>query len=209
MAASLSEIEIVTISRCIERILTVLIYGCSLGFGWNLFRVGIVTEQQGELSSGNWKITLKKVGPGVFFALFGVIGLITSVSSPLRVGSPVSENSRPSAKVEGFSYEASGLNQRDVDEIRAINTLLSQLERHPPASTPPEQEAAQKAAKILEDRKDRILSQTFPSYERYQQIKASLREHPDAVDRLSPQERDEYYQINGIATGDLSSGARR
>jgi hypothetical protein len=210
-----SEPEIVTLSRCIERILAVLIYGCSLGFGWNLFRVGVVADQEGQLSVANWKITLKKVGPGVFFALFGVIGLINSVRAPLQMGplSPavLSPTNQSAVSAQSFSYEASGLTAHNTDEIKAINTLESLWERHPPATTSAAEQQSEKTAfEILQKRKEQILSEAFgPNFDHYLQIRSSLRDHPEVLDRLNSQERDEYSRIDGVATELLSDSDKR
>lgn len=207
-----SEFEIVTISRCIERILVVLIYGCSLGFGWNLFRVGIVTEQQAELSSKNWKIALRKVGPGIFFALFGVVGLITSIRAPLHVESPVSTGSfdiQKSPTTDTISYAGSGLIAWEEDEIKSINTLESLWERHPPASIPEEKEAAKKAFQIMEDRKVRILKRGIANYTWYSEIRKSLEEHPEKLDMLSAEDREKYRNVDKIVLGNLFTGQKQ
>jgi hypothetical protein len=212
MTAQPTPFEIVTISRCIERILTVLIYGCSLGFGWNLFRVGIVNEQQAELSSGNWKIALRKVGPGIFFALFGVIGLIASVRAPLHVESPTNAASGDSttSSAEGtISYNAAGLTGREEDQIKSINTLQSLWEQHPPASTPDEKEAAKKAFLIQQDWKVRILNRSVENYAWYSDIHESLKDHPEKLDRLSPADREKYRTVDRIALGSLFASQNR
>src|SRR3984885_5516380 len=92
----MSETEIVVIARCIERLLIVVICGVSLFFGWNLFRVGILDNQQAEVVWKDWKVALKQVGPGVFFALFAVVGLVYAIGSPLTIST---DDSRVAYKV--------------------------------------------------------------------------------------------------------------
>jgi len=52
----MSETELLILGRVAERVLIVLICGASLGFGWNLFREGILKDQQAEFSKGQWKV---------------------------------------------------------------------------------------------------------------------------------------------------------
>lgn len=68
--------------RGIERLVITLFSGLSLVLGWHLFKTGILTEQKSEIKAGNIWIRLQKVGPGVFFALFGVVVFVYSLSSP-------------------------------------------------------------------------------------------------------------------------------
>jgi hypothetical protein len=207
-----NEFEIVTISRCIERILAVLIYGCSLGFGWNLFRVGIVNEQQAEISSGGWKIALRKVGPGIFFALFGVVGLIASIRAPLHLESPagvVPVNGTKAPTTGTINYDEPGLIGREEDEIKSINTLESLWEQHPPAITPEEKEAAKKAFQIMEGLEVRILKRSVANYDWYIDIRESLKEHPDRLDRLSAEDREKYRTVDRIALGNLLAERKR
>jgi hypothetical protein len=53
--------------------------------GWNLFRIGVVNPQSGELRGKSWGVKLQKCGPGVFFSAFGTAILIWALSSPLSL----------------------------------------------------------------------------------------------------------------------------
>jgi hypothetical protein len=77
--------QIFALGRVIERLLICTIGGVSLVLGWNLFRVGVVTQQAAELSAKGWRLNLKRVGPGVFFAVFGAVVLSLSLRSPLNL----------------------------------------------------------------------------------------------------------------------------
>jgi hypothetical protein len=74
--------------RFIERLTVVLIGGMAIYLGYRLFRA--VPEQRD--SAGKlvlpWdvSIVLTRVGPGVFFALFGVVAVGLSLLRPLQVG---------------------------------------------------------------------------------------------------------------------------
>jgi hypothetical protein len=50
-------------------------------FGWKLYRDGIASAVESEMQHGDqWKFTLKALGPGVFFAAFGMWILVTVVN---------------------------------------------------------------------------------------------------------------------------------
>lgn len=77
-------IDQIVLFRGIERLLIILFSGLSLVFGWHLFKVGVLSDQQSEIKAGDIWIKFQKVGPGVFFALFGVAVFIHSLSSPFN-----------------------------------------------------------------------------------------------------------------------------
>jgi hypothetical protein len=71
------------LSRAIERILIVAIAGVCIVLGWKLFDKNLDAAGQADLSSAGLRVTLKRIGPGVFFALFGASILIVSLSHPV------------------------------------------------------------------------------------------------------------------------------
>jgi len=80
----------VIIFRMVERILGVLIGAVLIYFGYRLF-LGLATKRGrdrggGEFSfAGGNKIKLSKVGPGVFFALFGAGLIVFSLLKPVSL----------------------------------------------------------------------------------------------------------------------------
>jgi hypothetical protein len=77
--------EIFATGRVVERLMICAFAGLSLTYGWNLFRVGVLNEQSAEMAAKGWRVNLKRVGPGVFFALFGCVVLAVSLRSPLAL----------------------------------------------------------------------------------------------------------------------------
>lgn len=75
--------EIFATGRVVERLVICIVAGLCLTYGWNLFRVGVLNEQSAELAAKGWRVNLKRVGPGAFFALFGCAVLAVSLRSPL------------------------------------------------------------------------------------------------------------------------------
>lgn len=70
--------------RGAERLFVVLSGALSIWMGWNLFKSNIVQKGDGAVTVGNWKVELKQVGPGIFFAAFGAIILYGSWATPLK-----------------------------------------------------------------------------------------------------------------------------
>jgi len=67
-----------------------------------------------------WKIRLQKVGPGVFFALFGAVGLIVALQRPLDIkmsGGPVKEY--------GAGYEVSSATGQNSDVLEYVKALTT------------------------------------------------------------------------------------
>lgn len=111
------------VGRVVERLLITLFGGISLAFGWNLFRVGVANEQVAELAKADLKVKLQKVGPGVFFALFGTLVLIAGLLNPLRVSPPATAGESATPELGTFSY-LSGSEVAAKQTVQSLNTLL-------------------------------------------------------------------------------------
>ena len=117
--------------RVIERMFIVLFSGVSLILGWHLFIKGVIPDQEAEGSFKNWKITLRRVGPGVFFALFGSVIFAFSLSHPLEIGpgqavlyappGPVIDEPGKQQQISYLWKDEKGLRRT----VRAINTFLA------------------------------------------------------------------------------------
>ena len=78
--------EIVPILRMLERIIAVLIGGFSIYLGYRLFfHLPFERGHEGELELPGIKIVLSRVGPGVFFGVFGTVVLFYSFDNPVAV----------------------------------------------------------------------------------------------------------------------------
>jgi hypothetical protein len=203
----MSEIEMLVLGRVIERIFIVLICGASLGFGWNLFREGITNDQEAEFSKGNWKVALKQVGPGVFFALFACVGLAFAISSPLTLN-PISPPSpSPEAKIQTpgltrVNYDISTGNDKNArEEIKAINTLTTLWHSDAsPSTAAAEKQAGDQAAVLLLQQKERLLRGIFPGdYEKYEAIRHNVESHPEVLSNMSPAERAQFDHIAQVS----------
>jgi len=78
--------------RMLERILAVLIGGGSIYLGYRLFfHIPDDSNHQGRLELPGMKLVLTKVGPGIFFAVFGCIVLVYSLLKPVEIKSQRTE----------------------------------------------------------------------------------------------------------------------
>src|SRR4029453_3805209 len=120
----------VIIFRMVERILGVLIGGVLIYFGYRLF-LSLAGKRgrdrvAGEFSfAGGNKIKLSKVGPGVFFALFGAGLIVFSLVKPVSLTiSPRAAKTTSSPKpgvvaATEFKFEGSfSVPQTDEDRAR-------------------------------------------------------------------------------------------
>ncbi|HEU0273436.1 MAG TPA: hypothetical protein VFQ83_02790 [Candidatus Udaeobacter sp.] len=96
--------SLVIIFRMVERILGVLIGGVLIYCGYRLF-LSLASSRGRDRGSGEFsfgggnKIKLSKVGPGVFFALFGAALIVFSLVKPVSLTiSPRSAKATPAPK---------------------------------------------------------------------------------------------------------------
>lgn len=128
----MSEISTFIMWRFIERIIIAFIGGFSLWMGWNLFRNGIFTMQNADFKAAGFSLKLNKVGPGIFFALFGTFILVTSVNSAMSIKTIDDFSSAPKDGTtesvqhnSGFaiSYYGSGKDSKNKRLLLAINSI--------------------------------------------------------------------------------------
>lgn len=178
------EVEII---RAFERLLIVAFGGTSIILGWHLFKIGVVSPQSGIFSGKGFKFSLQKVGPGIFFSLFGTVVLsislmhglktITKTQDPISGSSTITEV-HLAGKIQGSNL---------YRITKAINTLdLIQIESS--ARTNTNKNAIKKAIEQLRAHRDILARQKFDasSLRTYQQCKDSK----DAICKLSNSYKD-------------------
>ena len=70
-----------------ERIIAVLLGGLAVYHGFRLFLVvPVETRSDGRIQLPGLSVVLAKAGPGLFFAAFGAIVVVTSLMRPITVG---------------------------------------------------------------------------------------------------------------------------
>ena len=131
--------SLVIIMRMVERILGVLIGGVLIYFGYRLFLDARVKRGRDggsgdfTLTGGN-KIRLSKVGPGVFFALFGagliVFSLTRSVSLTTTGPAAVAPSSKGSAANPVATVKfigAASLPENDAERAQRRTEMQQQI----------------------------------------------------------------------------------
>jgi hypothetical protein len=74
-------------ARSIERIVAVLLGGLALYYGFRLFLVvPFETHSDGQIQLPGMSVVLSKAGPGLFFAAFGAVVIVTSLMQSVTVG---------------------------------------------------------------------------------------------------------------------------
>lgn len=129
-------LEWVLYLRGFERLLVVLFGGMSLWLGYRLFMNGVLIAQTASGEFRSAKIQLTKVGPGIFFALFGTAVISISLFRPLSFNDTfmplVSTNSQAQG-IRSFSWGAEMGGPPDI--IPAIN-LYDSLLKNPEFKLP-------------------------------------------------------------------------
>jgi hypothetical protein len=93
--------ENIVVIRMLERILVVLFGGVSIYLGYRLFfHVPMEKRSGGELSFPGMKIVLTRVGPGVFFAAFGSVVLLYSLTNPISVKTAATKDASQVAQAD-------------------------------------------------------------------------------------------------------------
>jgi hypothetical protein len=189
--------EILAIGRVAERLVICVLAGASLTYGWNLFRIGVLSDQSAEFTALGWRASLKRVGPGVFFALFGAAILSISLRSPLtlepagadhsnNLTNTLSNNSGPQSASEGAPkstpVQSAGDSQMAVSYFGSDNTgqkqlvasinTLQQLVTPVKFSLSAEQNAVAKSLEDIESARDTLLvhrfgAEMFRDYKQY------------------------------------------
>lgn len=126
------EYEVADLMRMIERQLIVLGGILAIFLGYRLFRiVDIPPDSEGKLKTKLIEVTATKIGPGVFFAAFGVFVLWTSMNQQIRT--TVTEGNRTVTTIK------SGL---PLGQLSILRNTIEAL---------PEGEQRTKAASAIDD----------------------------------------------------------
>ena len=102
--AVLASLDVVVLTRALERVALVLVGALAIYLGYSLFRhMPTVDRSEGKLElPGGVSIFLSRIGPGAFFALFGCAMIAYSVTKPVSLTLPA---------LEGQAIEFSSIGQ--------------------------------------------------------------------------------------------------
>jgi hypothetical protein len=163
----------------VERLVIVLLGGVSVILGWALFRQQLSNDGQAEISHLGFHVVLRRIGPGVFFALFGAAVLSFALARPVsvevtqspslsdvlvkQVNQDPEQNGRPTPNVTAhvkFSGAAgSGDSGAARTNVRALNTALrlSSIDRKDPRVMGAALDDLTKASAPLSQLRDQIV----------------------------------------------------
>lgn len=116
--------------RAAERLLIVVSGLICIILGYGLFRLSYARVERADTElvakGAGFELTLRHVWPGVFFAAFGMVILVTSILTQLKTPGSAS----PVGSDQSYNYQGSGLPPEDskiraIGAISAIGTLLA------------------------------------------------------------------------------------
>jgi hypothetical protein len=150
----------------------------------------------------------------VYFALFAVVGLIAAIRSPLRIdvrsqanvgGQTASAPKNSSAEVSVVNYEHGGNEDNVRAEVKALNTVFSLWEADAPSNlSKVDKDAWTSAVTILARRRELLLVGTYSEkYDRYKALREQVATDPRVLDALSPQQKTDYFLIDGVTTANF------
>jgi hypothetical protein len=146
---------------------------------------------------------LERVGPGIFFALFGILGLLYAQMHPLHLAGD--DRARSSGENQsGFEVNYAGPGRDEAqNELRAINTIdaiaVPAAEAHPNSG---ERAAVEKARAILDSRKQYLLHlELGDALTRYEKWKTEADRDPSATSKLSRSDAEEFRRADELARG--------
>jgi ubiquitin C-terminal hydrolase len=156
------EIEILSTGRVIERLIVVAFAGISIILGYKLFLKGVITPQSGSFKFSEVSVDLTKVGPGIFFSLFGTIILYSAHSHNLTYAPHKSGETIENPIISYFS-------SNNLEYVKALSTSIEVLSEHIEQNTPSQDKQRMIASRdeLTAARKQLMLSNFNEHYERY------------------------------------------
>jgi hypothetical protein len=203
-----TDTQMLILARALERLIVVGFSGISIVLGWNLFRVKMVKDQAADFTTKDIQIRLARVGPGIFFAMFGMGGLLFSLARPVdvkfsSVPTPTAHES-PSATPSSIRFGASTPSdqRRQVAAINTVKVICGTSVNG--ARTEREKTAQTEALDVLDRlRRQMLISRFGTDFDWYLKIRADVVVQPRKLDELSSAERTKYLDIDAEATASL------
>lgn len=112
------------ISRATERLLIILLAGTSMLSGVYLLKKGVSGISDAEWKTAMFSLKFFKISPGIFFALFGTIVLITSINSRLDINDMLHEQNDQNTSSRRIGFYASGLDG-GKKLAKSLNTIIN------------------------------------------------------------------------------------
>jgi hypothetical protein len=118
----------VVIGRCLERLAIVIIAGVCIVLGARLFGSPLENDGEANLKYRMMQMTLRRIGPGVFFALFGAAVLSLSLLKPvgfeeIQPAARTKDDNEPAEIITRYNGATSATtNVRG--QVRVLNTAI-------------------------------------------------------------------------------------
>ena len=205
----MSDTQILIFARALERLIVVGFSGISIVLGWNLFRVRMVKDQTADFTAKEIRIRLARVGPGIFFALFGMGGLLFSLARPVDVTfspSATQTAARESASGTPSSIRYGAATPADLRrQVVAINTVKAVCGTTVAGNRTERETAAQaEAREVLERlRRQMLISRFGADFDWYLKTRDEIIAQPTKLDELGSANRTKYLDIDAEATASL------
>jgi hypothetical protein len=195
-------------ARAVERIIVVAFGGISLILGWNLFKSGILRQQQAEFSKAGFSIKMLNVGPGVFFALFGAAILVTALSKPVQFAAP--PPSLPDNDAIGVNrssyYGGQSPKRLDRQDFQDLNTL--RIFVNGGALRDEEKKAVADSFKRLLDLERAAAFTAYPSMkDRFDSISQRFSVNPSSLSSLPPKDQQDFRSVQSLLQDTSMTGA--
>jgi hypothetical protein len=183
--------------RGAERILIMVLGGFCIYWGYKLFNIVISDiSKDGELTAehGETKISLRRVAPGVFFALFGATILSIGLFNPLNIKSDSSNVSylNPTEVPDQTKNKA-------VLTISAINQILY-FQKFGPPKDPTEKSRLDSALNTLTNHRRNLIDTIVGvnSVASYIEWSKEIVNNPDFISKLSVKDQEIYKQVKDL-----------
>lgn len=186
--------------RAIERIIIVIFAGTSIVLGWHLFKIGVVSPQSGDFSGKGFKFSLQKVGPGIFFSLFGAVILSLALINGLKTETiHLSEtfNKKRGIKEVRNVYLANSQQESNIERLSvSINTLEQLIDIDSSAPYENHRKAISTSMERLKAFRDTLA---------FQQFGAKITKYQSCLTSLQPACKNELYfkEVNEWLTRSL------
>jgi hypothetical protein len=205
-------------TRCLERLIITLTGTLSIFLGYKLFT--IVSDSLSDLQSevGNFKLTIRRAGPGIFFALFGSAILIIALNNVYsttpqdkndteqgRQGSVDGRNppgkQQPGSTSYAFTPPPDNIVTSNIGFIQSINTLLK-LKYSVKLNSKNDEISFDTAISKIESLRNRLIVDTYSQecMDNYAKVKLTKSKNPSYAPSEGSNELKCYNDIDPLVT---------
>jgi len=196
------------IFRGVERLVTVIFGGMSIYWGFRLFDRSYQSAGAMDAKGGGLSFSIRRVGPGVFFAVFGMAILVSSLNARLdhsRSGSTKVASAAAPASSDTKETQAAQTSERVVfgqggvvsgRQNRLFDSALSVKETVAYLSNPalPDQPKRAFLIEKLRATKTLLLDERYTpeGIQAFKELRTKIRNDPAALKKLSDDERRQF-----------------